>query len=95
VKVIIERLDQHWEVWTDSKGYYQIGGLNPGVYAVRPIFPEHLTTDEPREVEVADRGCAQVDFHTTLDGRIGGKVVEWVLRALPELEAETTFLNLT
>jgi hypothetical protein len=88
VKVIIERLDQHLEVWTDSKGYYQIGGLNPGIYAVRPLLPEHLTGDEPREVEVADRGCAQVDFYTAPDGRIGGKIVDAEPRATPELRVD-------
>jgi hypothetical protein len=93
VKVIIENPDQQLEVWTDKKGYYQIGGLKPGTYAVRPAFSEHLTPDEPRYVEVADRGCAQVDFQTTLDGRIGGKIVDDEGRAVPELRVDLALVD--
>jgi carboxypeptidase family protein len=61
---------------TDAKGQYRVEGLPAGEYVVKVSVPEGLSINEPQQkVNVADRGCAVVDFWLEPDGRLSGHVV--------------------
>ncbi|MEW6208386.1 MAG: hypothetical protein AB1631_08460 [Acidobacteriota bacterium] len=90
VKVVI--LNEHndrIEVVTDNKGRYEITGLKPGKYIVEPEWPKHYVDGNSsyryrmNEVEVSDRGCAQISFLAKPDSRLSGKVVDSMGRSVP------------
>lgn len=61
---------------TGTDGRFRFSGLTPGKYSVAIEMPADLSPQRTRNVEVADRGCAQVDYYATLDGRIQGRLVD-------------------
>jgi hypothetical protein len=52
------------KIKTDMKGEFRFEGLPAGPYVVQVSVPEglHMTGSPEQKVEVADRGCAVVDF---------------------------------
>jgi len=74
------------EARTDAQGRYRLTGLSPGTYKVTLRLPDELTTyQSEREVNVADRGCAAVNFEVSDNGRIGGRVLDAEGKAVPRL----------
>lgn len=61
---------------TGADGKFRFSGLMPGKYSVAIEMPADLSPQRIQNVEVADRGCAQVDYYATLDGRIQGRLVD-------------------
>jgi hypothetical protein len=65
------------EVRTDSEGRARFTGLKPGTYKIKLAPSEGLTThQDEREVTIADRGCASVQYFLADDGRISGRVTD-------------------
>lgn len=72
------------ELKTDASGGYRVEGLAAGKYRVTVKVPPGLFYEDGkgeraavgREVEVAERGCAQSDFHLESDTRVAGRVVD-------------------
>lgn len=62
---------------TDADGAFQIAGLRAGNYKVRLDLPRSSDDESFTEldVNVADRGCADLPFTVHLNGRIGGRVL--------------------
>ena len=72
--VIIKAQDgtEH-SVTVDSKGDWQLSGLSSGIYEVVPkIDDSTYMYPLPKIVEVAPRGCAQVNIRVESNGRISG-----------------------
>ncbi|HYG79856.1 MAG TPA: carboxypeptidase-like regulatory domain-containing protein [Pyrinomonadaceae bacterium] len=62
---------------TDKEGEFEVEKLAAGRYRVEPELPEHYTTErEFAEVEVADRGTADVAFEAYISGRVRGRVID-------------------
>ena len=64
---------------TDENGKYEFNGLKAGDYKLEAALPDYYqkgayTTIQ--ETSVSDRGCAEVEFLATFDGRLGGVVVD-------------------
>ncbi|HEV7797917.1 MAG TPA: carboxypeptidase-like regulatory domain-containing protein, partial [Pyrinomonadaceae bacterium] len=75
--LIIQGEGERKEVRTDDYGRYRLNGLSPGKYEVTLLLPDELTTYEPkREITIADRGCAGVNYHLTDNGRLSGRVFD-------------------
>lgn len=74
------------EVKTDAQGRFRFEGLAAGKHKVTLKLPPGLTygssKDEDEkgtvfaEAEVAERGCAQVEFHLQSDARVAGHVFD-------------------
>jgi carboxypeptidase family protein len=68
------------EVYTDQNGIYEIYGLPPGEYMIKlEALPERIKgdlTDAGAEVELMEKGCAELNFSFHLDAgtSIAGKV---------------------
>lgn len=75
--LVVEGAGERMEVKTDAAGRVQLSGLKPGTYKVRLLLPDELTTYKAeQEVTVADRGCANVFYGVTDNGRISGKITD-------------------
>ncbi|MGA2581563.1 MAG: hypothetical protein ABSH24_36900 [Bryobacteraceae bacterium] len=61
-------------VSSDADGKFRVTGLAPGKYNVSAVSPSRYTAFLSSTVTVPDRGCAEVDFSTRLDGHIRGHV---------------------
>ncbi len=59
---------------SDADGKYRVDGLPPGKYTVSAVAPQRYADFGGRKVEVQDRGCAEVNFSTRIDGHISGHV---------------------
>jgi hypothetical protein len=57
---------------SDTDGKFRVDGLAPGQYAVSATAPRQYAAFSNLTVTVQDRGCAEVDFSTRLDGHIRG-----------------------
>ena len=74
-RLVVEGGGEQREVKTDSAGRAQLSGLKPGGYKVSLELPEKLTTHRAeQEVTVSDRGCAEVFYQVSDNGRLGGRV---------------------
>jgi hypothetical protein len=61
-------------VSSDDDGRFRVEGLAPGKYTVSATAPQRYSAFPNSTVTVPDRGCAEVDFSTRLDGHISGHV---------------------
>jgi|GEM_PF-3172600 len=62
---------------TDVDGKYSFRDLSPGEYSLGIELPDGFGTyRNPSKVTVADKGCAEVDWPVTYEGRIMGRVVD-------------------
>lgn len=78
------------DAWTNADGQYELTGLHPGKYKVYAEVPDyyHRGSYWVREIEVADRGCAQEDFFAESDSRITGRVLRLDGTGLPKATVE-------
>jgi hypothetical protein len=80
VKLKIIGKERTAEVYTDRNGIYEIYGLPPGEYLIKPeILPELIkgvTVDANAEVELTEKSCVERNFSFHLDAgtSISGKV---------------------
>jgi hypothetical protein len=75
-KVIVTSGSIVKETMTGGDGRYRFSGLLPGPYTVEIQFSPELSPQRLRQVEVLDRGCAEINYYATLDGRIQGRLVD-------------------
>jgi hypothetical protein len=61
-------------VSSDDDGKFRVDGLAPGKYIVSATAPQRYSAFPNSTVTVPDRGCAEVDFSTRLNGHISGHV---------------------
>ena len=74
--VTIEGGQQRNEYKTNAKGLVHLEGLSPGKYKVTLSLPPGLMVPEPmQEIDVADRGCANIHYYVQTDGRLSGRVI--------------------
>jgi hypothetical protein len=59
---------------SDADGKFRVDGLAPGKYTVSAAAPGRYAAFPDSTVSLQDRGCAEVDFSTRLDGHIRGHV---------------------
>ena len=77
VSLTIEGDHERRDVTLDEQGKYRVSGLRPGKFKVKLGVPETLTTHLPeREVNVADRGCATVNYYVVENGKVSGRVFD-------------------
>ena len=63
--------------FTDKNGRFQVKQLKPGKYKVEPQFPANYTSEEKfLDVDIDDRGAADVAFVAVIDGRVSGRIVD-------------------
>ncbi len=84
--IVIEGESVRRELRTDAEGRYQVSGLKPGTYTVKVILPDELFTHRNEEkVMIAERGCSNVSFYLTDNGRISGKVLDADGQPVPKI----------
>jgi hypothetical protein len=86
------------EVKTDAKGRFRFEGLTAGKHKVTLKLPPGMTygnsTEEDEkgtvtaEAEIAERGCANVEFYLESDGRVAGRVVDSMGQPVANLAIE-------
>lgn len=77
------------EAVTDAEGRYALEGLEPGAYRVGAALPKHLSpAAEERDARVAARGCVELDFRTSVDGRVEGRVLDAEGRPVPSIRID-------
>jgi hypothetical protein len=74
VKIRIEGADEKIEVTTDGLGNYSIPNLSAGKYTIQPLLADKLEPIEAQPIEVPERGCVPLNFETSYNGRIRGKI---------------------
>lgn len=63
--------------FTDKRGEFEVKQLKAGKYKVEPDFPPNYTSEQRLvEIDVDDRGTADVTFVVYVDGRVSGRVVD-------------------
>ncbi len=77
MKIVVEGGGSRREVVTDREGKFQLEGLPPGDYTLKPTFPEHTGGFGPgRPVTLRAQGCAEVNYYLTWSGRVEGRVFD-------------------
>ena len=75
--ITIESDTQRREVRPNAEGEFRVSGLSPGKIKVSLKLPEKFAaSNSEQELTVSDRGCANVDWFVTDNGRINGRVVD-------------------
>lgn len=87
-RIVLEGAGQKRETFTDAEGHYSVGGLRPGQYEVKAIFPDHLASYPAQKARVVERGCAEINFTTQTDGRISGIVFDAQGQPLPKIRLD-------
>ena len=78
-RVVVEGAGGLRETQTDTQGRYEITGLLAGTYQVKPqLGPESLAQFSPpsAEVNLVERGCAEVNAYAQIHGRISGTITD-------------------
>jgi hypothetical protein len=78
-------------VTADGEGRYVFGNLKAGEYSVAALVPDGFATNKPRKITVADKGCAEVDWPVTYEGRIRGNVVDADGRPVADMHMELQY----
>ena len=85
IPVLIENGSQRYRTLTDSQGNFILSGLSPGAYIVSLELSKGLRAgSEKNSVNIADRGCAFVNFFVETDGRLSGRVVDRSQNPVPD-----------
>lgn len=75
MKIVVEGAGARREVVTDREGKFQLEGLPPGDYTLKPALPEHTGGYVPgRPVTLRAQGCAEVNYYLTWSGQVEGRV---------------------
>src|SRR5262249_1787677 len=74
LKLIVDGPSGHLEAATGTSGAHEFSGLPPGHYKVHAEIPERLASFSQLELDVYDRGCAEVEFSSRFNGQIRGTV---------------------
>lgn len=79
IPIIVEDIThQQRRIKTDRQGNYELNGLKPGEYIIKPILPKNYVArdeyQESRKVQIADRGCSRAFFWVNIDGGVRGSV---------------------
>src|SRR5262245_29717471 len=74
--VVASSGERRFETMTSGDGHYNLSGLSPGRYTVRVTLPPKLSPNEDKTVEVRDRGCAEINYRSVIDGRIIGGLLD-------------------
>jgi hypothetical protein len=80
-------------VTTDSAGKYMVRNLKPGDYSIAAQVPDGFATQPPAKVTVGDKGCAQMDWPVTYEGRIKGKVIDVDGKPVADLRMELEYAS--
>jgi hypothetical protein len=89
VKVMITGQANKLEVLTDNDGQFKIPGLPAGSYKVEVKPPNRLSIHKSnQDIEVFDRGCAQVGFILESDTRVSGKILDAEGQPVPDILIE-------
>jgi hypothetical protein len=75
---------------TNADGEYELTGLPPGRYKIAANLADYYYRGDywVREIEVADRGCAEASFTALNDSRITGRVLRPDETGLPRAAVE-------
>ncbi|MBV9960180.1 MAG: carboxypeptidase regulatory-like domain-containing protein [Acidobacteria bacterium] len=82
IRVKLTAGKKSYEVFTDRNGVYEMYGLPPGSYLVKPDLPLGRTpffrtsAGIGTAVELPARGCAGLDFYYSADSSVSGKVLD-------------------
>jgi len=93
IAVSIEGQGKGFEAITDDDGKYHVSGLEPGRYRVEANLPDSLVSRDGFEVEVSDRGCAEMDIWTRWNGRISGRVTDAEGHPVPDIQVDLVFAD--
>ncbi len=74
--VIASSGDRRLEQVTRDEGSYRFSNLGPGKYLVRVTLPTKLSPADDQNVEIHDRGCAEINYRVVIDGRIEGRLLD-------------------
>jgi len=78
---------------TDAEGRYVVRNLRAGEYSIEALVPDGFATRKPTKITVADKGCAEVDWPVTYEGRIRGKVVDVDGKPVADLSMQLEYAN--
>jgi hypothetical protein len=77
VSITIEGEIDTKKIRLDEQGRYRFSGLPSGKYKLTLQVPDTLMADRPeREVTVANRGCAVVDYYVVDNGKVRGRIFD-------------------
>lgn len=63
IRIVIEGRERQFEVLSDDKGNFKLGGLLPGKFTVSVKLTKGLIVEQGQvDVELAEKGCASVNF---------------------------------
>ena len=86
IEILIEGAGNSYRTRTDGAGRYELAGLAPGTYKVKPLLPEKVSGyDLARTVVLNERGCGVVSFFVTDNGRISGRVLDAAGQPVPRM----------
>jgi Carboxypeptidase regulatory-like domain len=86
VLVKIEGNNESRNIRPDAQGRYRVSGLSPGKFKVTLQIPETLSVHRPeREIIVANRGCAAVNYYVSDNGRLSGRVLDAAGQPVPRI----------
>jgi 5-hydroxyisourate hydrolase-like protein (transthyretin family) len=63
------------ETYSNADGRFELVGVEPGAHQLHASLPGYISQSKSYEVEVKDRGCAEVEIGMWTDASISGKVV--------------------
>ncbi|HYE72736.1 MAG TPA: hypothetical protein VEF04_05370, partial [Blastocatellia bacterium] len=88
LQVTIEGKERRLTAITDGEGNYRLEGVQPGKYKVLiERLPAGVLANEPTEVTLSDKGCAEVSFWLRREGgRLRGKVFDPQGHPVPGVE---------
>ena len=92
VPVVLQRGEFSLSTVTDAAGVFRVGGLEPGSYQAALDLPARFRTIVfPPQIELPDvRGCAEVKAAVLPDGRVTGRVMDFLRVPLAGLTVELT-----
>jgi hypothetical protein len=80
-------------VMADGEGRYVFRNLKAGEYSVAALVPDGFATSKPTKITVADKGCAEMNWPVTNEGRIRGNVVDADGRPVADMRMELQYAS--
>ncbi len=88
IGVTVTGQNQTYKTFTDAEGRFEVAAVPPGDYEVALLLPQELTPISPQKVNVIERGCAELNFHTESDARISGRVFDAQGQPFPRMRLD-------